>query len=159
VIERGTERYPFLQPLQDHWQEIRDEYFKVQDRTEKWFEDGLHNGKWEAYGLRFKNQDVPHECPRTAELVFGIPNVYIAGFSIMKPGCRIEPHVGYTRDVLRAHVGLVCPEGAWLQVGGEMYRWKEGEVVVFDDTVLHSAANESPEDRVILLVDFLRAAS
>jgi hypothetical protein len=34
--------------------------------------------------------------------------------------------------------------------------WKEGEWIVFDDTHEHSARNEGDEERVVLLVDFMR---
>ena len=39
---------------------------------------------------------------------------------------------------------------------GERYYWKNGEGVVFDDTFLHDAANDSDEVRVVLWLDIKR---
>ena len=35
---------------------------------------------------------------------------------------------------------------------GEVYRWKNGEGIVFDDNYLHDAANDSDQVRVVLWV-------
>lgn len=153
-----AEQYPFLRPLEDNWETIRDEYLSVATKTSAWHETYLHNSKWDTFGIFFagKRLEGEKDCPRTAELVHQIPGLFIAGFSVLRPGCVIYPHVGYTKAVLRSHLGLICPEGAWIEVGGEKHRWKAGEVVVFDDTVEHQAANEAQTDRVILIADFER---
>ncbi|HEY8255826.1 MAG TPA: aspartyl/asparaginyl beta-hydroxylase domain-containing protein, partial [Rhizomicrobium sp.] len=36
------------------------------------------------------------------------------------------------------------------------YFWKNGEAVLFDDTFLHDAANESDQVRVVLFLDLAR---
>jgi hypothetical protein len=51
---------------------------------------------------------------------------------------------------------LIVPDGCALQVGSEVRRWHEGKCLVFDDTVEHSAWNNSTESRIVLLVDFVR---
>jgi aspartyl/asparaginyl beta-hydroxylase (cupin superfamily) len=38
----------------------------------------------------------------------------------------------------------------------EKYYWHEGEGVVFDDTYLHEARNESDQPRVVLYLDLLK---
>ena len=43
-----------------------------------------------------------------------------------------------------------------LVVRGRRYYWHEGEGVVFDDTYLHDAANESDDVRVVLWLDLLK---
>jgi beta-hydroxylase len=96
-------------------------------------------------------------CPLTASLVHQIPGLFIAGFSLLKPNCKIKPHVGYTNEVYRSHLGLACPPQAWLKVDDETYHWRSGEVVVFDDTKMHSAENASNTNRVVLIVDFLKS--
>ena len=53
-----------------------------------------------------------------------------------------------------AHLPLVVPPGCALHVlGEEPHAWREGEVMVFDDTFEHEAWNRSGELRVILLMD------
>ncbi|MBW2696749.1 MAG: aspartyl/asparaginyl beta-hydroxylase domain-containing protein, partial [Deltaproteobacteria bacterium] len=42
---------------------------------------------------------------------------------------------------------------------GEKYYWHDGEGVMFDDTYLHDAANDSDEVRVVLWLDVARKMS
>jgi aspartyl/asparaginyl beta-hydroxylase (cupin superfamily) len=107
--------------------------------------------------------------------------VRTAAFSILVPGAHILPHsgyVGYSDRVLRAHLGLQVPPGAevgakfaptkwegearagsFLRAGDEKWGWRNGEVLVFDDTHLHEAWNFTKQERVILLLDFERPPS
>jgi aspartyl/asparaginyl beta-hydroxylase (cupin superfamily) len=48
------------------------------------------------------------------------------------------------------HLGIDIPGGE-LIVANEQYRWKDAEIVVFDDSFLHSAKNNSDKVRVVLL--------
>ena len=45
-----------------------------------------------------------------------------------------------------------------MQVDEAMLTWREGEVLVFDDTYHHEVWNDTDEPRVILLVQFRRPA-
>ena len=40
-----------------------------------------------------------------------------------------------------------------MRVGFERREWREGQVLVFDDTIEHEACNESDEPRVVLVFD------
>jgi aspartate beta-hydroxylase len=51
------------------------------------------------------------------------------------------------------HLPLVVPPDCALVVGGETHRWREGEVVVFDDTFEHEAWNRGTATRVVLIFD------
>lgn len=58
---------------------------------------------------------------------------------------------------LTCQMGIHVPEGekAWIRVGPETRRWKEGECLLYDTTYEHETMNEHPEqDRVVLHVDF-----
>lgn len=151
--------FPFLSPLQERWQDILTEYRAVSDVAAPWHEKNLYNHGWDVFGLVHcgtsltENQD---KCPVTSSLIANVPGLFMAGFSVLKPGCVIAPHIGYTPAVLRSHVGLVCPDNCALQIGDNVYEWKEGEVFVFDDTQEHSAWNLSASDRVVLIVDFAK---
>ena len=48
------------------------------------------------------------------------------------------------------------PDGCALRVGNETRPWREGELVVFDDSMEHEAWNLSKELRVVLLFDIWR---
>jgi ornithine lipid ester-linked acyl 2-hydroxylase len=145
--------FPSLKILEDNWEVLLGEYKKVTEKLIKWPEKNLHNGKWEAYGILFKGEYLDNACPRTTQIVKSIPGAYIAGFSILKAGCVIYPHTGYTTEVLRTHLGLICPQDCWIKVNDETYTWTEGQVVTFDDTMLHEASNESDVDRVVFILD------
>lgn len=77
-------------------------------------------------------------------------------FSRLSPGAHIPPHTGVMNARLVCHLPLIVPDGCGFRVGGETRQWKEGELLVFDDTVEHEAWNHSGTDRVILIFDIWR---
>lgn len=153
----STREYPALQVLEDNYEVIYKEYLGIADKTTIWSELEIHNGKWEVYGIHFKGEDIHNACPQTTKLVNDIPGMYIAGFSVLKAGCSITPHTGYTAEVSRVHLGIICPSKCLLTVGNDTYIWQEGKVVVFDDMVMHSAHNKGDTDRVVLIVDIKKS--
>lgn len=119
----------------------------------------MYGHGWSVYGLVALGARIDEAlaaCPRTADALGHVPGLTTAGFSRMAPGTHIKPHEGWVTTVYRAHLGLVTPEGCGLRVGRETRRWREGEVLVFDDTVNHEAWNRSAETRTVLLFDFTR---
>ena len=48
------------------------------------------------------------------------------------------------------------PRRLRLRVGNETRAWREGEVVLFDDSVEHEAWNQSKELRVVMIFDIWR---
>ena len=153
--------FPFTTVLESRWNNIRREFEQLSpDQLIPWPETDLYNAGWEVFGLWAMGRKLIENCqscPLTAEIVEGVPGMTTAGFSLLAPGARIRPHVGYTNSVLRCHLGIVVPENCGIQVGNEIRHWQEGRCLVFDDTITHSAWNESAESRIVLLVDFLRA--
>ena len=85
-----------------------------------------------------------------------VPGLTTAGFSRLQAGAHIEPHVGWVTTVYRGHLGLVVPKGCTLRVGNETRAWREGQTLIFDDTVQDEAWNRSKEPRIVLLFDFVR---
>ena len=79
-----------------------------------------------------------------------------AGFSFLAPGTVIRPHIGYSGELLRCHLGLIVTEGCALRVGAETLNWDAGKRLVLDDTVEHEAWNRGAEGRAVLLIDFRR---
>lgn len=158
-----TTQYPFCQLLEANWRAIRDEYQSIDPDhlLEAPWED-IYNKSWEIYTLVAKQRYFKLHCqnlPQTTALIEQVPNLYNAGFSVLGPGTHIKPHVGYTDDVLRYHLGLIVPpQGCEIRVGNEIYAWKEGESMIFDDMVEHEAWNNSKQLRVILILDILKNA-
>ena len=75
-------------------------------------------------------------------------------FSTMSPMASIKPHYGACNLKLRCHFPLFVPEEAYLSVADDARPWKEGEMMIFDDSYVHEAHNLNKEkERVILLID------
>ncbi|CAK9096602.1 unnamed protein product [Durusdinium trenchii] len=73
-----------------------------------------------------------------------------SGFLRMRPGGRLKPHFGGAPR-LSAHLALLVPQGElFMSVGNEQVRWVEGEVIVFDDTFIHSVTHNGQEARYVL---------
>jgi len=155
--------------LEKNWEVVKKEFLALQESLfHPWPEanlykkNGIEGEGWDVFGLyafgkkHYKNSKL---CPETTKIVEKIPGMSTAAFSILNPGARIVPHVGYygySEMVLRCHLGLIVPpeELCWLQVGQFKQSWEEGKTLVFDDTYTHSAVNNSDLARVILLLDF-----
>lgn len=77
--------------------------------------------------------------------------------SIMKPITSLDKHYGPSNIRLRCQLPIVLPEASeacFIRVGGELKFWKEGEIIVFDDTYEHESCNLSDiHDRVVLVFD------
>ncbi len=157
-------QFPFTKILAMHWEAIRDEFTALDPKFilhAPWEELYDKEKQWDMYGiyaLEKKKERNAVRCPVTTECLEQIPGLTTGGFSILGPDTHIKPHVGYTGEVLRCHLGLIVPENCTLRVADETRAWKEGEVIVFDDTAEHEAWNKSDKARVILLLDFKKSA-
>lgn len=109
-----------------------------------------------SFGLAPKA--APVLAPKTLELVREIPGLYQAMFSILEPGKNVAAHVGPSRSYLRYHLALMVPteKPPCIRLKDNHYTWVEGESVLFDDSWDHEVINESPQMRVILMVDIRR---
>ena len=130
----------------------------TEDKYLEWPESYLYNHGWNVFGLRFQYNDIfdAHSlCPVLSDFIKQHDTlIETAGFSILSPGTIINPHVGFSSDVLRCHLGIKIPEGdCCLKVGGMVRKWKEAESFIFDDTIEHEAWNRTSEDRIVLLMD------
>ena len=98
-------------------------------------------------------------CPATAAAIYALPLCAVPGhgpevlFSVFTPGTHLLPHLGVTNTRVVGHLPLIVPRDCALNVGGEIHEWREGRVVVFDDTYEHEAWNRSDETRVVLIFD------
>jgi aspartyl/asparaginyl beta-hydroxylase (cupin superfamily) len=175
------ELFPFLTQLEENWKDVLEEldsllYAEAEANVslfQAWHEREIYEGDWDVYGLyEFgkKNLKNCERCPKTTALVESIPGMTTAGFSGLAPGTHIKPHVGYTGEVLRCHLGLIVPnplpdydrratgcltaQTCGLRVGDDLHYWAPGEAFVFDDTIEHEAYNWGNRTRFVLLIDF-----
>jgi aspartate beta-hydroxylase len=124
----------------------------------------LQDPSWSAfYLIKDGSEVVPNaeRCPATMAALKDLPlcrtgRTPAVLFSLLRPGTRIRPHHGYTNARLICHLPLIIPGEGALRVGDETRTWREGEVLVFDDSVEHEAWNLSKELRVVMIFDIWR---
>jgi aspartyl/asparaginyl beta-hydroxylase (cupin superfamily) len=161
--------FPWTKEIEREWRAIRAELDKVLTRKDEL--PGFHelasdvaviskDRDWKSFmlcGYGFHSKNNIKLCPQTWRICQKIPGLITVMFSIFEPGKHLPPHRGPYNGVLRLHVGLIVPEPRdqlGIRVENDLYRWKEGEAVVFDDAYEHEAWNYTDKTRVVLFVDF-----
>ena len=167
-----SEEFAWTEAIENNWEPIQNELKNVlqyqdniprfQDISEDQLEITTDN-KWKTfflYGYGFKSELNCKLCPETARILKdNIPGMKTAMFSILEGGKHIPPHRGPYKGVLRLHLGLIVPEpnmNCRIRVGNDLAHWEEGKCMIFDDTHNHEVWNDSPKQRVVLFVDFIR---
>ncbi len=163
--------FPWAKEIEKEWPAIRSELDSVLTRQEDL--PGFHeissdvatisqDRGWKSFllcGYGFRSEANIARCPETWRVCQKIPGLLTVMFSIFEPGKHLPPHRGPYNGVLRLHLGLIVPEPRdqlGIRVENEIYRWREGEAVIFDDAYEHEAWNYTPHTRVVLFVDFLK---
>jgi beta-hydroxylase len=162
--------FPELETLRSHWQTIREEAIALaqasrikasEQNNDVGFYSFFRTG-WKRFYLKWYD-DAPHPsasklCPHTVALLRATPHIKAAAFTQLPPGSRLGQHRDPFAGSLRYHLGLITPndDRCWIKVDGEPYSWRDGEGVLFDETYIHWAANETDQDRIILFCDFER---
>lgn len=151
VLEAGRSFAPYMQPHLDR---------------PAFNNNGLLNDPaWSACHLIQNGEEVPEmvtRCPATLDALRRLPLCRIKGrtptalFSLLRPGAHIPPHHGYLNARLICHLPLIVPDHCALRVGNETRSWRQGELMIFDDSIEHEAWNRSGELRVVLLFDIWR---
>ncbi len=139
--------------------EIRAEMLAVRERFDlAAFGYGDPLKPWTTYYFYVQGRPIEDhlkECPRTAAALAEVPtNGAHVCFSAIQPGSGLDPHVGPTNTSLTAHLGLANCEGAKLFVTGEALDYRDGEMIVFDDTFIHWVEHKGTETRFTLMVTF-----
>ena len=164
-----SREFPELKTLEDNWETIRDEalhmaelrHIKAAEKNNDIGFNSFFKYGWKRFYLKW--YDVHHPsaqalCPRTVALLESIPAIKAAMFAELPPGSQLNPHRDPYAGSLRYHLGLATPndEGCHIDVDGQRYSWRDGRSIVFDETYVHSAANETGVDRIILFCDVER---
>ncbi|WP_199287853.1 lipid A hydroxylase LpxO [Kushneria phosphatilytica] len=159
--------FPELAPLTARWEEIRDEALALenhikgsQQKDDAGFNSFFRRG-WKRFYLKWYNDS--HEsarqlCPRTTEILAGIPSVKAAMFAELPAGSKLMKHRDPYAGSIRYHLGLRTPndDRCLINVDGESYSWRDGQAVLFDETFIHYAENYSDQNRLILFCDIER---
>jgi beta-hydroxylase len=161
--------FPELQKISAQWEMIRDEALKLFDEgyiraaashNDIGFNTFFRTG-WKRFYLKWYGDFLPSGaalCPRTTELLAGIPSVNAAMFTLLPPGSRLGAHRDPFAGSLRYHLGLVTPNSnrCRILVDGVECVWRDGEAFMFDETFIHSAENATDQNRIILFCDVER---
>lgn len=161
--------FPELAPLQAQWQVIREEgvelmrlsRMKLPDQHDDAGFNSFAKAGWKRFYLKWYGEAHPSAgrlCPRTTELLRGLPSVKAAMFAELPVGAVLNPHRDPYAGSLRYHLGLVTPndDRCNITVDGERYSWRDGQAVIFDETYIHTAENHAGSDRLILFCDIER---
>jgi aspartyl/asparaginyl beta-hydroxylase (cupin superfamily) len=161
--------FVFTVELSGNLEDIRAEWLALSGNTEvynvkdfyKVRSDVGHDDNWKMFPLRlfnFQFLENSSKCPKTQALVERIPGCTTAMFSVLGPGKKVPPHRGIYKGTHRCLFSIMVPDErlCWLKVGDRKIEFKEGETIVFDETFLHEAANESDYPRVVLYLDIYR---
>lgn len=122
----------------------------------------VEENQWDFIPLYFYGTEIESFTkyfPDTIKCLAKIPGMTTSFISILKPGTFVKEHRGAYKGYLRYQIGIKIPQPSTqcgLKIKDVIYNWNEGESVIFDDTYLHTAWNNSNELRAVLYVDFIR---
>lgn len=123
---------------------------------------------WKIMPFFYYNYWVKNNCdkmPNLTKFLKSLPNLRIALLSVLSPHTKLNEHQGWgnhSNNVLRCHYGLIVPDECFITVReenelfGEIQYHIKDEWLIFDDSKLHFAANNSDKYRIILILDLDR---
>ena len=162
-------RFPELDTLRQNADVIRAEglalmahaRMKLPDQKDDAGFNSFAKSGWKRFYLKWYGDAHPSAlrlCPRTTALLRDIPSVSGAMFATLPPGAVLNPHRDPYAGSMRYHLGLVTPndDACRIEVDGQAYSWRDGEGVIFDETFIHRAQNDTDVERLILFCDVAR---
>lgn len=168
------ENFKELQLLKDNWEVIRDEakdlyelgHLSANNTKDSvgyydiGFSSFLKYG-WNKFYIKWygtTHKSAQKFFPKTLELLNEISSVRGAMISILPPGASLKKHVDPYAGSLRYHLGLITPndDRCNITIDNNIYSWRDGEQLLFDETYLHFADNHSEKQRIILMCDVER---
>ncbi len=168
-----TDRLPWVGELETMWPGIRAEYERAVERRiamRPYVPASTRDSRWTALRGRldwsaihlYKDAQRTTHTPDFPVTLAALEEVDLVRvddtpmevfFSRLTPGAHIPPHFGLTNTRLTVHLPLIVPENCEIRVGSETHRWREGEIVAFDDSFEHEAWNRAASDRVVLIFE------
>jgi beta-hydroxylase len=166
--------FPELAPIADNWETIRAEALELYQSGA--IQATSRAGNASAYDVGFRTffkqgwskfyvlwygetlNSAKRLCPKTAAILAKIPQVNGAMFSLLPPGSQLNRHLDPFAISLRYHLGLATPnsDACFIDVDGQVHSWRDGQPLLFDETFLHFARNDSDQHRLILMCDIER---
>jgi hypothetical protein len=166
--------YPELKQIEPHKDQIKIEVKKsLGNQLEEWIdcpEKKLYGGDniWKMIPFYYYGTWVNKNCDKMPELtkfLHKLPKLKIALLSILAPKTVLKEHKdwgSHSNNILRCHYGILVPDNCYIAVKNDddiiatTKSHANDEWIIFDDSKLHFAANNSSYYRVILIVDLER---
>lgn len=163
-----------LDKIKNNWQVIQREALNL--KANKYFESTNKPGSAAYYDIGFHtffrygwskfyltwygytHKSAKELCPETVNILETIPSVNGAMFSYLPAGSRLNRHLDPLACSLRYHLGLATPnsDNCFINIDTVSYSWRDGEALLFDETFIHYAKNNTDQDRLILMCDIDR---
>jgi beta-hydroxylase len=165
----ASDAFDDLDVLEQNWETIRDEAQalaeanKIQaarQNNDAGFNSFFKVG-WKRFYLKWYDAQHPSAekmCPKTVALLSQIKCVKAAMFAELPPGGKLNVHRDPYAGSLRYHLGLITPndDRCYIDVNHQRKSWRDGVGFVFDETYLHTASNNTDQNRIILFCDLAR---
>jgi aspartyl/asparaginyl beta-hydroxylase (cupin superfamily) len=162
--------YDFVKKVEGQFHVIRDELLKViqSEETSREFrayrdiEKTNKDAAWKTAGLIYwtmRSKINTKLFPKTWAIFKDIPNVTSCSLHLLEPQAMIKPHIGDTDAMFRCHMGLIIPAPlprCGFRVGDDMVSWEEGKIFIFNDACMHTAWNNTNENRYVISFDVMR---
>lgn len=169
-----ADRFPELALLQLNWQTMRDEALALHEQhyfdrirrpgTPGYYDVGFRTFfkyGWSHFYLRwygYTHHSARSLCPKTVAILARVPTLNGAMFASLPPGAKLTRHADPMACSLRYHLGLATPnsDNCYISIDGIKHSWRDGKVLMFDETYLHEASNDTDQPRLILMCDIKR---
>jgi len=164
-----ADELPELELLRAEWETIRDEalalveggHIRKPDAHNDLAFNSFYKRDWRRFYVKWYGDALPSArrlCPRTLALLERTPSVHAAMFAVLAPRSRLVRHRDPFAGSLRYHLGLATPNSdrCHIFVDGQPHAWRDGEGMLFDETYVHRAENQTDTPRIILFCDVER---
>jgi len=157
--------YPWTAQLEQAYGVIREEILNVPSECDfLGYEGGLAaENMWSVVPMYYMGTPIHYfqkYCPKTVEIINSLQGHcfdYPWGdclFSRQAPGSHLIAHCSVDSFRIRAHLGLDVPANCQMRVKNELLNWRNGEVLIFEDSFEHEVWNRSDKPRIVLIIDF-----
>jgi ornithine lipid ester-linked acyl 2-hydroxylase len=154
----SEDEFPWLKPITDNYLLLRTYAISKRQHFVPYRQTQLYNNNgWWVLGIINQQTGFSRYNAIISPVLDKLPyKPYIASYSCLEPHTEIFPHVGITDDIIRFHLGLLCPEDCGISIANTNHYWQEGKWLIFNDRLEHSAWNRSNSDRIVLIIDFYK---
>lgn len=154
--------YPALEGLIDHIPMLKAEAIEALNGMMYLADSRIRQQRWRVLPLLPEPEDAPvfppaivqdaqSKAPKTFQLLNGITGIDAFMLSALAPKATIGVHQ-HENPFVTAMLTLQCKGEAYILNNGERRDFVEGEIIVFDYTMMHEVVNNSDEERIVLLM-------